>query len=241
MLCPFLQRQQIESKIWLREPRGQQRTWASGDPGAFLAARRFPTGGASPVAPPAPALVAQAPQLHPCPSAGLTSEGLRGEAPPDAGSPTAGAGSWSSCAGQSCRGWHVGGSSGGVPHSLSPGAGKLCSLAGLGSCTASHWAGGAAPHPRGPWGPPGKGCLALRLVPAQLGCHWLSPEARSGCQASRASSPPSRSPGHHPPLESWPPALGWGSCCEAAGGGVGWVGCSPSLASHGCRVPRETA
>lgn len=161
------------------------------------------------------------------------------EAPPDAGSPTAGAGSWSSCAGQSCRGWHVGGSSAGVPHPLSPEAGKLCSLAGLGSCTASRWVGGAAPRRRGPSGPRGKGCRALRLAPVQLGCHWLSPEARSGCRASRASSPPSRSLGRRPPLASWPLAQGWGNCCEVAGGGVCWVVCFPSLASRGCKVPRE--
>lgn len=67
VLCPFLQRTQIESKISLNEPKGQQRTWASGDTGAFLASRKFPTGGASPAAPPAPPLVAQHPSSTPVP------------------------------------------------------------------------------------------------------------------------------------------------------------------------------
>lgn len=185
-------------------------------------------------------LAMTASQLHPHPPIGLTSAGLQVGVPPGAGLPTAEAGSWSSCAERSCQGWRVRVSSAGVPHSLSPEAGKLCSLAGSGSYTASHWAGWAVPRPVGPLGPLGKGCPVLRLVPAQLGCHWLSPEAHSGLQASLASCPPSHSLGHHPPLESWPLAQAWGGCCAVAGGGVCWVGYSLNLVSRGCRVPRET-
>lgn len=114
--------------------------------------------------------------LHPI---RLTSGGLRVGAPLGAGSPTAEAGSWSSCAGQFCRGWHVGGSSAGAPHSLSPEAEKPCSLVGSGSYTASRWAVQADPLPLGHSVPQGKGCQALRLVLVRLGCRWLSPEAHS--------------------------------------------------------------
>lgn len=220
---------------------GQERIWASWEFWSFvsqlsLASRRFPTGDTSHITP----LAMTASQLHPRPPPGLTSEGLQVAVPPGAGLPTAEAGSWSSCAGRSCQSWHVVVSSAGVPHSLSPEAGKLCSLAGLGSYTASRWAGWAAPCPLGSLGPRGKGCPVLRLVPVQLGCHWLSPEAHSGLQASLASSLPSHSLGHHPPLESWSLAQAWGGCCAVAGGGVCWVGCSLNLVSRGCRLPRET-
>lgn len=109
----------------------------------------------------------------------LTSEGLQGAAPPGAGSPTAEADSWSSCAGRFCQGWRVEESSAGGPRCPHPELGKPCSLAGLGSCTASRWAGQAAPRPLGPSGPQGKGCQALRPAQVQLGGHWLSPEVLS--------------------------------------------------------------
>lgn len=202
-------------------------------------APRFPAGDASHIATPAPAHSQDSAPAPPLPRTGLTSEGLQVGARPGAGSPTAEADSWSSCAGRSCRGWCVGVSSAGVPHSRGPEAGKPCSLAGLGNYTASHWVGWAAHHPLGPLGHRGKGCPALRLVPVQLGCHWLSPEAHSGRRASRASSLPSHSLGRHPLLASWPLAQAWGGCCGVAGGGVCWAECSLNLASRGCRVPRE--
>lgn len=144
-----------------------------------LASRRFLAGKAVHVTPRPQPLAVTPPQLRAGAPPGLTSEGHQAAAPRGVGSPTAEAGSWSSCAGRSCRGWHVGGSSAGVPRSLSPEAGKLCSLVGLGSYTASRWAERADPLPLGPLGPRGKGCRAPRLVPVRLGCRWLSPEARS--------------------------------------------------------------
>lgn len=144
-----------------------------------LASRRFLARNAVHVTPQPQPLAVTPPQLCAGAPPGLTSEGRQVAAPLGAGSPTAEAGSWSSCAGRFCRGWHVGGSSAGVLRSLSPEAGKLCLLVGLGSYTASRWAERADRPPLGPLGPRGKGCRAPRLVPVQLECRWLSPEARS--------------------------------------------------------------
>lgn len=178
-------------------------------------------------------------EQHPTlPAPGRTSEGLQEGGSLGAGSPTAEAGSWSSCAGQFCRGWCVAGSSAGDPRSRSPEAGRLCSPAGWGSYTASRWAGRAAPRLPGPSGPRGKGCPALRRVLVRRGHRWLSPAARSWRRASRASAPPSRSLGRHPHRESWPLVQAWERCCGGADGGVCRVGCSQSLASHGCGTPR---
>lgn len=157
---------------------GQARSMGFGFP-IQPASRRFPTGDASWAMIPLPRSSHNTISAPPQPLACLTSEGLQAGVPPGAGSPTAEAGSWSSCAGQFCQGWCVAGSSAGVPQSLRPEAGKLCSLAGLGSGTASHWAGQVVPHPLAPLGPRGKGCPALRLAPVQLGGRWLSPEALS--------------------------------------------------------------
>lgn len=175
------------------------------------------------------------------PAPGRTSEGLQEGVSLGAGSPTAEAGSWSSCAGRFCRGWRVAGSSAGDPRSRSPEVGRPYSPAGWGSYTASHWAGRAAPHLPGPSGLLGKGCPALRRVPVRRGHRWLSPAARSwrlACLASRASAPPSHSLGRHPRRESWPPVPAWERCCGGADDGVCRVGCSQSLASHGCGTPR---
>lgn len=167
---------------------GQERIWTSLRPWVLESSwfpnsawlpEGFQQGKLQVLLPQPPPLAIAAPQLHAYAPSGLTSGDLQGAPPPGAGSPTVAAGSWSSCAGQSCRGWHVGGSSAGAPHSLSPEAGKLCSPAGSGSYTASHWAGRAGLLPLGPLGPRGKGCPAPRMVPVRLGCHWLSPEARS--------------------------------------------------------------
>lgn len=94
-----------------------------------------------------------------------------------AGSPTAEAGSWSFCVGQFCRGQYVVESSAGVPQCSHHEVEKPCFLVGLGSYTASHWAGQAAPHLLGPSDHRGKDCQALRLIRVQMGGRWLSPEA----------------------------------------------------------------
>lgn len=133
------------------ESRGRTGFGRAGSHGIFLvsqlslASRRIPVEDASRTPFPRPGHNTTPPPPPP----GLTSEGLQVGAPPGAGSPTAAAGSWSSCAGQFCRGWCVVGSSGGVPHCLRPEAGRPCSPAGSGNCTASRWAGQArSPDPR---------------------------------------------------------------------------------------------
>lgn len=109
----------------------------------------------------------------------LTSEGPPVGAPLGAGSPTAEAGSWSFCAGRFCQGQYVVESSADVLQCPHHEVGKRCSLVGLESYTASHWAVWAAPHLLGSSGRQGKGCQAPRLFQVQVGGHWLLLKALS--------------------------------------------------------------
>jgi hypothetical protein len=70
-------------------------------------------------------------------------------------------------------------SSAAVPQSPHHEVEKLCSLVGLGSYTASHWAEQGVPHLLEPSGHRGKGCQALRLSQVQTGGHWLLPKSLS--------------------------------------------------------------